>query len=97
MYWRRCKEGLHDIISTIWELWQEGYQKAGHDTYRRKDPDEDFALPEIGLASEEEIAEAERKILGQGDSARYKLHIIPLRGYSRGLREIQDALNSIKQ
>ena len=62
-----------------------------------KDPNEDFTLPEVGPASDEEIDEAERKTFGGGDSGRYKFHIIPLRGYSQGLREIQDALDSIEQ
>lgn len=51
----------------------------------------------MGPASEEEINEAERKTLGQGDGAHYKPHITMLRGICSSLCDIQDALDSIKQ
>jgi len=95
-----CKEGLRDILLIIWQLNQEVYQKARHDTYRMKyqdlEEDEDFTLPEVGPASEDEIDEAERKTHGCGDSGRYRYHIDHLRWSKNALREIQDALDSIK-
>ena len=92
-----CKDGLRQVLLVLMQICKEAYQEACRDTIRRKYSDEDFTLPEIGPASEEEINEAERKTHGQGDGTHFKFHINTLRSICSALREIQEALDSIKQ